>query len=554
MKNNQKAVLYARKSTESTERQVQSIDDQIRIMQEIAKDEGLEIVEILKESKSAKAPGARPVFEKMMHGIDDGRYTVILAWDTSRLSRNPKDGGDLQWLLDSGVLSGIRTHEKWYKENDELLFTIENSMNSRFIKELKAKVKRGMDSKADKGDYPSNPPVGYLNDRINKVIIPDPIMFGRVAKLWQKALTGTYSVAELMRIANDELMIRTPKTKKTGGTPLCYSTTLNLLKNPFYTGKFRWAGEIYNGNHPPMISDADFEKVQSIIDPKHASRPQNNIQDFLLRGLLVCKECGYAIVTEKKFKKLKDGTVKEYHYCHCCGKNPEKKCKNRSIYVPEEELIDQIKSELGKYTIDEDFYKLALEALAEEDEQEVSRQNEKITQINKAITLKKNQLDALRRSVYTGLITDNAFYLSEQQSLSDEIEKLKDDLSSVMTIATDWKDKATDIFLFARYAKENFDSDDFERKRTVIKTLGAHLQLSGRTIVFTPVKYLIPIAKNHAELEAKKEAARTAPEQIKKDLKEDLISVWCTIVHEVGTIIRSDMLENLGSKKEANMT
>ena len=65
-----------------------------------------------------------------------------------------------------------------------------------------------------------------------------------------------------------------------------------------------------------------------------------------------------------------------------------------------------------------------------------------------------------------------------------------------------------------------------ERKRLVIKQLGADLRLSGRTIVFTPVKYLVPIAENHETLEAKKEAARTAPEQIKKDLKEGLNEVW----------------------------
>ena len=82
--------------------------------------------------------------------------------------------------------------------------------------------------------------------------------------------------------------------------------------------------------------------------------------------------------------------------------------------------------------------------------------------------------------------------------------------------------------MFARYAKEDFDSDDWERKRAVIKRLGADLKLSNRTIQFTPVKYLVPVAKNHATLEVKKEAVRTAPEQMKKGLKEDLISVWCT--------------------------
>ena len=80
--------------------------------------------------------------------------------------------------------------------------------------------------------------------------------------------------------------------------------------------------------------------------------------------------------------------------------------------------------------------------------------------------------------------------------------------------------------MFARYAKEDFDSDDWERKRTVIRQLGAELKLSGRTIEFAPVKYLVPVAESQATLQAKKEAARTAPEQMKKDLKEDLFVKW----------------------------
>lgn len=47
--------------------------------------------------------------------------------------------------------------------------------------------------------------------------------------------------------------------------------------------------------------------------------------------------------------------------------------------------------------------------------------------------------------------------------------------------------------MFARYAKEDFDSDSLERKQYVLKALGAELLLSGRTITFSPVKYLIPI-------------------------------------------------------------
>lgn len=524
-----KAVLYARKSTESEDKQVQSIDDQIRIMKRVAREEGVKDLMILKESKSAKAPGVRMVFEQMMRDIEAGKYNCIFAWDTSRLSRNPLDGGRLQWMLDEGILKGIRTHEKWYRDNDELLFTIENSMNSRFIKDLKAKVSRGMTSKAEKGDYPSNPPVGYINDRINKTITKDPVMFDRVAELWHTALTGIYSISELERIASDKLLIRTPQTKKSGGKPLCHNSIRRLLTNPFYLGKFQWGGQIYNGNHPAMITEAEFEKMQEILgETKNASRPQKNPYDFILRGLLQCAECGHAIVTEKKFKKLRDGSVKEYHYCHCCGKSVAGKCKNHSVYISEDDIISQIKEELSRYTIDEDFYKLAIEALAEEDEAEISKQNEKLAAINKQIAEKTNELNSLRRALCKGLISDEAYFLSEQDAISKDIEKLESDRSKVNTVANEWKEAATDIFMFARYAKEDFDSDDWERKRAVIKRLGASLKLSGRTVQFTPVKYLVPIKNNGKFLEAIKEAARTAPEQMKKDLKEDLISSWYT--------------------------
>lgn len=523
-----RAVLYARKSTEDSGKQVQSIDDQIRIMKEIAEDEGLKIVEVLSEAKSAKAPKVRVKFEEMISNIVAGKYDIILAWDTSRLSRNPVDSGTLEYMLNEGVIVGIRTHEKWYYESDDLLLSIEGSMNSRFIKELSSKVTRGMTSKADKGDYPSMAPVGYTNDRLNKVVVKDPIMFDRVTELWRKALTGVYTVSELTRIADKELMIRTPQTKKRGGTPLCHNGVRSLLKNPFYVGKFKWGGKIYSGNHPPMISESQFEQMQKILDPRHATRPKNELYQFLLRGMLKCSECGYAIVTEKKFKKLKDGTVKEYHYCHCSGRKQGVKCKNHEIYIREEDLVKQIKDELCRYTIDEDFYKIAIEALAEEDEIEIAKQDEKIASINKRIADKTNELNNLRRAVYKGIIDDHAFFLAEQKSIEDEIRKLEADRRGIQTAAYNWRDKANDIFMFARYAKEDFDSDDLERKRTVIKRLGADLRFDGRTIQFTPVKYLVPIAETYPELKQQFELARTDPQQMKKDLKEGLISQWYT--------------------------
>ena len=58
--------LYARKSSEAEDRQVQSINDQIEVMDKMAKEWGIKVVEVLSEARSAKAPNTRPVFTEMI--------------------------------------------------------------------------------------------------------------------------------------------------------------------------------------------------------------------------------------------------------------------------------------------------------------------------------------------------------------------------------------------------------------------------------------------------------------------------------------------------------
>lgn len=64
-----KYCLYARKSTESEERQVLSIDSQIKEMLQLSEREGLEIVAMKRESHSAKETGQRPVFNEIIDEI-----------------------------------------------------------------------------------------------------------------------------------------------------------------------------------------------------------------------------------------------------------------------------------------------------------------------------------------------------------------------------------------------------------------------------------------------------------------------------------------------------
>lgn len=99
-----KYVLYARKSTESEERQILSIDSQVKEMLQLAERENLEIIDIRKESHSAKDSGQRPIFKELLEEIRRQKFNGILTWAPDRLSRNAGDLGSVVDLMDQKLL------------------------------------------------------------------------------------------------------------------------------------------------------------------------------------------------------------------------------------------------------------------------------------------------------------------------------------------------------------------------------------------------------------------------------------------------------------------
>ena len=70
-------IIYARKSSESEERQVLSIESQLGELREFAAKEKLEIIASLCETQTAKEPG-RTKFAEMLSFLENGRAEGIL--------------------------------------------------------------------------------------------------------------------------------------------------------------------------------------------------------------------------------------------------------------------------------------------------------------------------------------------------------------------------------------------------------------------------------------------------------------------------------------------
>lgn len=81
--------LYARKSTEDEGRQSRSIEDQISDCEKLIGDLGINVRKpYITEKKSAKEPGVRPEFKRMIDDIEAGKIDAIVCWHPDRLCRN----------------------------------------------------------------------------------------------------------------------------------------------------------------------------------------------------------------------------------------------------------------------------------------------------------------------------------------------------------------------------------------------------------------------------------------------------------------------------------
>src|SRR5262245_15068932 len=119
-------IIYARKSTESEDRQVLSIDSQVHELREFARSRGIQVATVLSEARSAKAPG-RTVFGGLMRELARERAQGILCWKLDRLARNPVDGGALIWAFDEGKLREIATPQRSFSNtgNDKFWMQLE---------------------------------------------------------------------------------------------------------------------------------------------------------------------------------------------------------------------------------------------------------------------------------------------------------------------------------------------------------------------------------------------------------------------------------------------
>ena len=342
--------LYARKSTESEERQILSIDSQIKEMLQLAEREGLEIVEMKRESHSAKETGQRPVFNEIIDDLKQDKYNGILTWAPDRISRNAGDLGKIVDLMDAGKLHDIRTFGQRFTNSpsEKFLLMILGSQAKLENDNRGVNVKRGLRTRAEMGLWAGLAPLGYLNqymmDKKCQLVV-DQIRSPIIKQMFEKVAYERWSGRKLYNWLRFELNFHTR-----GNKPMTLSSVYRTLDNPFYYGVFekpRNSGNWYTGKHTPLISKELYDKAQEQLTRDKIVR---ETKEFAFTKLFTCGYCGSGISAEEKWKQLKNGGANRYIY-YSCSRARDRNCKNK--YIREEDLITELLKILDKVNINE---------------------------------------------------------------------------------------------------------------------------------------------------------------------------------------------------------
>ena len=466
--------IYCRKSTESEDRQVLSIDSQLKELQsKFSSDPSVEVAEIYREAFSAKAPG-RPIFDEMIRRVEQGQADGIIAWHPDRLARNSVDGGRIIYLLDRKILLDLKFATSSFENNPQgkFMLSIIFGYSKYYVDSLSENVKRGIRAKLERGWKPNKPPTGYKNEPELRTIVSDTEAFPIMKKLFEKAVTGSYTIAELERMLREQWGFRTPKRKRSGGRPLSLASLYRIFSNPFYAGYIRWNGQLYPGKHEPMITWKEFERLQTILGRPGTEKPQKHV--FAYTGLIRCGTCGLMVTAEHKTNRFGS----QYVYYHCTRRNVGTRCKEPSIEA--RELERQIAERLhGIYvppkTVERAITTIKKRSMGHEESVGFQRAS-----LEKAIHGCNEKLKTLVDLRLRDLIDDQEL-VSRREEMQKEKISLTEELSGVDRQVR-WFEPVMAVVSFGSRAAAWFMAGDDALRKMILKTIGSNLTLRDRKL------------------------------------------------------------------------
>lgn len=281
----------------------------------------------------------RPALRKLISDAKQGKFQVVVCYKYDRLSRNTKDFLHILDIFDRygvafvSVTQPIDTTSSIGRLMRSILMDF-----AQFEREMIGERTRDkISAMARKGKWFGGRPIlGYDIDAETKKLVINQEEAKQAIDMFETYLRTGSLFLTVQALDQKGVRMKRWKTKvgiEKGGHRLQRVKLYQLLRNPVYVGSIRHNGNLYKGEHEPIVPEKLFNEVDQLLSENGKGRRKRPNGDhkrhhFLLRGLVKCAHCGFAMTPNFAYSK---GNKFFYYKCLSVIKMNKEACVVRSI-------------------------------------------------------------------------------------------------------------------------------------------------------------------------------------------------------------------------------
>ena len=295
-----KAVIYARYSSDTQTEQ--SIEGQIRVCQNYAKNNNLLVVDTYVDRAMTGTNDLRLDFQRMIKANSKRQWEYVIVYMFDRFARNRRDSIIYKEMLKEKygvkVISALKPITE--DEGGEFYEMFLEWNAEKYSKRLSKRVRDGLDTSVANGTFCG----GYIIYGYRLELEPVP---GKQGKFIKRVVLNAEE-ANIMRYVFEQYDNGVSKKQiaaalnergyRVKGKPVTHKTFDHYLTNPKYTGEFYFGDRLCTNMYPAIIDKATFERVQKrLADNRYfLGGTETAKEPYLLTGKLFCGHCGTEMV------------------------------------------------------------------------------------------------------------------------------------------------------------------------------------------------------------------------------------------------------------------
>lgn len=331
-----KVALYIRVSTRRQDQEGYSIPLQKERLFAFCKAKGWVVAGLFVDPGHSGSSLERPGMERLMAGVEAGKFDVVLVYKLDRLSRSQKD--TLYLIEDVFMANGVdfvSMQESFdtgtiYGRAMVGVLSVFSQMERETITE---RTLMGRAGRAEEGLWHGGgtSPIGY--DYIDGELVVNEKEAEQVRMVYDLYASG-HSVTAITR--------RMDGYRTKHGDWSHTSTVGNVLDNPLYAGTVHFDGATGEGKHKAIVAPG-VDKIVKNRRERQLRAEATGDSAFLLTGMMFCASCGARYFPNKR----PNGNV--VYSCHSRAKKNKKMVKDpncKSPHIPVEELDAMVEADV----------------------------------------------------------------------------------------------------------------------------------------------------------------------------------------------------------------